>query len=418
MEKFNFTDASIRKLTIPLEREEYGDDGLPGLLLRVTPKGEKTFCVRRRVSGGSPVRVTIGKFGAPWNVADARAKAKKIMAELADSNNPTEAKRRLKDELTLDELFKLYIADRVKAGKRSINDMKAQYERYLGKMPDTPPKKHGRKREKPEGGVDWSKKRLSEITPATIETLHTRLVSLGKATTANRVHELLRAIFGFADSKKLVSENPAANVTPAPEKERHRFIQDAELKAFYSSLDAEVQPWSDYIKVLLFVGYRRAAVASMRWDDVNLDAGIWYVRGEKAKNGEPIVLPLAGVALEVLTRRNQERSQGAEWVFPGDGKDGHITSPEKAWERVCLRAGIKDLRLHDLRHTLASWMINNGVNNLSAIGRVLGHKDPRSTQRYAHLITETAAAAVGAAHTAMQAAIDNDKVIPFHKKSA
>ena len=112
-----------------------------------------------------------------------------------------------------------------------------------------------------------------------------------------------------------------------------------------------------------------------------------------------------------MTRRSEERNKENPWVFPGDGADGHITSPEKAWDRVIARSGIKErLRLHDLRHTLASWMINNGVTSLPAIGRVLGHKDARSTQRYAHLIIETAADAASKAHEAIQATVKDKKV--------
>lgn len=288
--------------------------------------------------------------------------------------------------------------------------MRAQYERYIGKMPDVPAKLHGRKRVKPEGSVDWSKRKLSEITPELVEILHNRIVLLGKGTTANRVHELLRAMFGYAVNKRLIKDNPAEYVTPAPETERVRSLTGEELNDFIVSLEQERQPWRDYFTVLLYIGYRSNAVASMQWKDLNLEAGIWHVRGEKAKNGEPIDLPVAGKALEVLAQRQDEREDAEIWVFAGAGVKGHITSPEKAWSRILQRSGITDFSPHDLRHTLASWMINNGVNSLPAIGRVLGHKDSRSTLRYAHLITDTATAAVSKAHDAMQKVMVNKKV--------
>ena len=417
MESFNFTNAKIRSLPLPVEgRVPYSDDGMNGLQLRVSSTGNKSFSVFRRVTGSEPLRATIGKFGAPWNVEDARAKAKQILSELANSTNPLEAKRKLKEELTVAQLFDLYEADRKKAGKRSVADMRSQYERYVGKMPDVPAKKHGRKREKAEGGVDWSKRKISEITPDAIESLHSSIVKIGKSTTANRVHELIRAMFGYAVSKRLIKENPAEYVTPAPEVERVRDLEDNELNLFIAALDHENQPWKDYFTLLLYIGYRSNAVASMQWKDLDLEAGIWRVRGEKAKNGEPIVLPVAGVALDVLLNRQLESNAESPWVFAGDGIKGHITSPEKAWKRILLRSGINDFRPHDLRHTLASWMINNGVDSLPAIGRVLGHKDPRSTMRYAHLITSTATSAVTKAHDAMRSVIDNAKVKTLLRK--
>jgi integrase len=417
MDSFNFTNAKIRSLPLPEKgRVPYSDEGMPGLQLRVSATGNKSFSVFRRVTGSKPIRVTIGKFGSPWNVDDARAKAKQILSKLANSINPLEAKRKLKEELTVEKLFDSYEADRKKAGKRSVADMRAQYERYIGKMPDLPAKKHGRKREKPEGGVDWSKHKISEITPDAIEYLHSSIVQIGKGTTANRVHELIRAMFGYAVSKRLIKENPADYVTPAPEVERVRALDDDELNVFIAALDQEDQLWKDYFTLLLYIGYRSNAVASMQWKDLDLDAGIWRVRGEKAKNGEPIVLPVAGMALEVLLNRQIERVAGSLWVFAGDGAKGHITSPEKAWKRILQRSGITDFRPHDLRHTLASWMINNGVDSLPAIGRVLGHKDPRSTLRYAHLITRTATTAVSKAHDAMKSVIENAKVTTILRK--
>ncbi len=148
----------------------------------------------------------------------------------------------------------------------------------------------------------------------------------------------------------------------------------------------------------------------MQWKDLDLEAGIWRVRGEKAKNGEPIIFPVVWVALDVLLNRQLESNAESPLVFAGDGIKSHITSPEKAWKRILQRSGITDFRPHDLRHTLASWMINNGVDSLPAIGRVLGHKDPRSTMRYAHLITRTAKSPVTKAHDAMRSVIDNAKI--------
>jgi hypothetical protein len=89
----------------------------------------------------------------------------------------------------------------------SVADMRAQYERYLGKMPDVPAKKPGRKREKPDGGVDWSKRKISEITPDAIESMHSGIVKIGKGTTANRVHELIRAMFGYSVSKRFIKKS-------------------------------------------------------------------------------------------------------------------------------------------------------------------------------------------------------------------
>lgn len=346
------------------------------------------------------MRLTIGRWPGV-TVERARAKAAETIAKLAVAENPAEARRTAKEEMRFGELFEKYLADRVKAGKRSTGQMRDLYERYLGEMPKSERKAYGRLRKKADGGVDWSKQRLSEITHQRVNTLHARIVAAGKAITANRVHELLRAMFRFAVKHRITTDNPADAVTPAPENERSRFMSRDELPVFLSALNEENQPWRDYFLVLLYVGYRRSAVAAMRWADIDLDAGTWTVPGERAKNGDPIVLPVCGPAADILRRRFDERGRGCIWVFPGGGREGHIGTPKAAWARVLRRAGLSDLRVHDLRRTLGSWMANASVP-IQEIGRVLGHKDSRSTQIYARLIVETAARAVTVAHNEIE----------------
>ncbi len=412
-----FSEAKVRDLPLPEKglRDTYHDEEQPGLQVRVTASGVKTFSVFRRVRGGDPMRLTIGRW-PDITVEKARAKAAETIAKLAISENPAEARRTTKEEMRLGELFDRYLADRIKAGKRSTDQIRAMWELYLGEMPKTERKKHGRERVKADCGVDWSRQRLSEITYQRVNTLHSRIIANGKATTANRVHELLRAMFGFAVKHRLATGNPADAVTPAPECDRSRFMQRDELPIFMAAIEEEHQPWRDFFQILLYVGYRRSAVAAMRWQDVDLEAGTWGVPGERAKNGDPIVLPVSGPAIEILRSRFNERGKERVWVFPGEGREGHIGTPKAAWARVLKRTNIPDLRVHDLRRTLGSWMANAGVP-LQEIGRVLGHKDARSTQVYARLIVETATRAVSKAHDEMADAIKNPKVVALRRKS-
>jgi integrase len=408
-----FTEAELKKLPFAPEgtRTTYHDAGETGLQLRVS-SGAKVFYVFARPRGGRPERIKIGRWPSV-TVKKAVAKAREIVGTLATANSPAEARRLLKSELTLGELFELYAKDRQRAGKRSIGDLRALWELYLGKMPDAPRKKHGAQRAKAPAGIDWSQRRLSHITTQAISTLHARIVDAGHPTTANRVHELLRAMFGFAVRQKSATENPADGITQAKENERHRHLGRDELPLFIEALKQEPQHWRDYFTVLLYVGYRKRAVCAMRWQDVDLDSGYWAVPGERAKNGEPIVLPLAGPALTTLKRRFREREAGP-WVFPGRSKAGYMTQPKKAWKRLLSRAGVTNFRIHDLRHTLGAWLASTGAS-LPAIGRALGHKDPRSAQVYAHLQAEAVTSTVATAHKAMRAALADPKVIPMRR---
>jgi integrase len=103
------------------------------------------------------------------------------------------------------------------------------------------------------------------------------------------------------------------------------------------------------------------------------------------------VLPLPSPAFAILAGLAAGRVPGCEWVFPSRtsaSKSGHIVEPGKAWKRIRARAGVLDLRIHDLRHTLASWMVAQGKQNLPVVGKALNHRRIETTQRYAHLDLE------------------------------
>lgn len=396
---FKFTKATIERLPLPLDgRAEYADTEIAALRLRVTARGTKTFSAllwvprQRRLE-----RVTIGKFPSV-SVDVARATVRQDQGKVATGNNPAEERRRAHEQATFGEASDSYFADRAAAGVRRLADMRASWERYLGPLPVEERKPHAVQRAKPQGSVDWSKRKLSEITHERTKQLYRAIVATGKTTTANRVHELLRAIMNHAG----VSPNPAEGIARIPEKKRKRFLSKEELARFIGAVDSAPQPWRDFFTVLLFVGYRRSAVAAMRWADVDLQRQTWTVPDASAKNNEPIALSLAGAAIEAIQRRASERAKtkpSSQWVFPGHGADGHITRPKGAWARVLKQADLTGVTPHDLRRTLGSWMAIEGVS-LLAIARVLGHRDSRSANVYAYLNDAAARAAVERAHGA------------------
>ncbi|AOJ87149.1 hypothetical protein WS87_10925 [Burkholderia sp. MSMB0856] len=408
---FVFTEARLRALPLPAagQRANYRDAKQPGLHLRVSAGGARTFSVFRRVRNGSPERITIGRW-PDITVDEARRQAAGLVAKLASAESPAAARRAVRGEMTFGQLYDAYLKDRITAGKKRPDLISGLWELYLGPLPDAPRKAHSRERKKPAEGVDWSSKRVSEISVSMLAQLHRRICAAGKGRTGNKVIALVRAIYGYGLDHRIVTENPAIGVTFAPEHERDRFVKGNELPRFLAALEAEEQPWRDLFTVLLYVGYRRRAVEAMRWQDLDLDTGSWTVPGERAKNGDPIVLPIVGAALTALRARSAEK-ESQEWVFPGGGRRGHVTCPRNAWARVLARAGIDDLWLHDLRRTLGSWLAMSGVS-LPAIGRALGHKNASSTQVYARLQTEAVASVVQVAHDAIAAAAANSGALP------
>jgi len=190
-------------------------------------------------------------------------------------------------------------------------------------------------------------------------------------TTGNRVVELLRAMYNFAKKQRIyVGENPAEGSGKFKPVERERFLQTHEAQKFFGDLEEEQDSkFRDYVKLLLYVGARRSNLLRMRWDELSIDGALWTVSGEKMKNGDPLTVPLVKEAVEILQRR-AEKSDGMKgaknnpWVFPGNTASGHAGPARKKWAAFVKKAGVSDLRIHDLRRSLGSWMANSGANTV------------------------------------------------------
>lgn len=403
--EFTFTKVRIEKLPLPAAgRKEYRDADQPGLRLRVSASGTRSFSALVWITKERKLeRVSIGKFPGV-SVDTARRRTAELLGKVATGENPAEEKRQFIGQGTLGEAFEAYAKNRRASGRRAVDAMEQQFQRWLGKIPEAPKAKHApHERRKPPGSVDWSDRRIGTITATECIALHRAIVNAGRPTSANRVQEILRATFNFAN----VTPNPAATagrgnqhgIERVKQQPRRRYLSREELPLFLKALDKLEPDWQDFFRLLLFIGFRRSAVAAMRWGDVDLQARTWHVPEEKSKSGEPIVLPIAGPALEILERRAQSRKARCPWVFPAESKSGHIENPKKAWARVLTECELDDLRMHDLRRTLGSWL---AAQNFSAlvIAKTLGHKDERSARVYSWIEHEDARVAVESVHAA------------------
>jgi integrase len=363
--KFNFTKAALDSLPLPAsgQRATYHDAKTNGLQIRVTSNGVKTFSMFRRVKNGDPERVTLGRY-PDISVEEARKKAARINALIAEGINPNSDARALKTETTLQELFDEFLKHRRnKRGAYLSEKTKRSYRYdfglYLAK---------------------WSNRQLSKFKDTDFVKLHTEI---GKEhpVTANRVIALASSLFGYAAERKLFKGvNPAQGIKKFPENERDRFLRTDELPAFFAALAEEPNDiLRDYFLISLLTGARRSNVQEMQWSQIHFERGEWRI--PTTKNGEPQTVTLTPEAIEILRTR-----QGCDpiWVFPGTGATGHLVEPKKAWKRVLERAGIADLRIHDLRRTLGTWQTKMGAS-LAIVGKSLNHKSHSTTAIYARL---------------------------------
>jgi integrase len=352
------------KLPRPGRKERFiRDDVVQGLGVRVTASGKKRFVFEARIKG-RPRRLTLG----PWpdlNVALARERALEIRMLIAKGGDPATDAADARKETTFGVFTDTYIERHAKPHKRSAWQDENTLRRHV-----------------PDG---WNSRRLSDITRTDVVRLHGRIGEAHGHYAANRTLALLRKMFNLARTWQLFKDdNPAQGIKQFKEQKRERYLSPEELqKVNVALLEEPDWRWRTYFPLALMLGTRKSELLTMRWSDIDQAARTWRIPDTKAGNSHLLPLPLPVMAmLETLPSRRQ-----SEWVFPGKSASGHILEPSKAWQRIRKRAGVPDVRIHDLRHTLASWMVAQGLN-LPLIGRALNHTQASTTNRYAHLALE------------------------------
>ena len=400
----NFTKEALKALALPSggKRDTYLDAKMPGLQVRVTETGAKTFSLYRRVKGGNPERVTLGKFPA-MTVEQARKQASIINASIADGANPAEAKRAHRAEITFGELFEEY-GKRHGNNKRSWATDQSIFTNHLQPLA-------GRK--------------ITAITKADVSRILSELDRAGKAAaTINNVRALISSIYSRAIEWGRASINPVVGTRTRAKVKRDRFLHADELPRFFQSLAAEQnETLRDYILLALLTGIRRSNLLEMQWKHVNITEGLWRI--PRTKNGDPQNVTLSPEAVTIIQARRDAAEKDAVFVFPGPGKNGHIEEPKKAVIRVMERAGIpygrdveNGVTLHDLRRTLGSWQAKTGAS-LAIIGKSLNHKSHAATAIYARLDLDPVRQSINTATAAMLEAggmKDTAEVVSLRKK--
>jgi integrase len=330
---------------------------------------------------GKPERITIGRY-PDLTIEQARKQVDQLNAKIAGGINPNEEKRAIRNEITLRELFNQYMDRHAKAYKKSWQGDQNQFRLYLS---------------------GWANRKLSTIRKHHIQKLHANIGAEKGTYAANRLLALLNIMFNKAIDWGWEYPNPAHGIKKFKEKTRERFIQADELPRFFKALSEEQNSYAqDYVMLSLLTGARRANIEAMRWDQINFEQATWTI--PETKTGDSHTVPLVPEAIEILQKR---RNSFNPWVFPSKSKSGHLVEPKTMWKRILTRAGIKDLRIHDLRRSLGSWQAATGAN-LSVIGKTLAHKNVSTTAIYARLNIDPVRESM---NKATQAMLDAAKII-------
>jgi integrase len=397
MARVKLTKAVIEALQAPAKGQAFiWDSEMKGFAVRITPTGVKSWIVQMRVRGGKERRMTVG-LCSKLPLDRARIEARKLLAHAdlgRDVGKERKDARRIMPEAnpTMANFAERWL-DEVVARRNRPGTVKLR--RLLVKNHITP---------------HIGTKRIADLTRKDIEDLHHE-VTKQYPVAANRAVSTLSAILATAMRWGLLVSNPALNVDRNAEEGRERYLTPEEIKVLAKALDeSPAQDSADVVRLLLLTGARVGEVLSMRWEQLNLEAGLWIKPAATTKQNKTHRVPLSPPAVAVLTKRQQAAKKKADlrderrskldrrpekgnpWVFPGEGKDGHMTAIRCFWEAVCKRSGIKGARVHDLRHTFASLLVSSG-ESLPVVGALLGHTQAKTTSRYAHLLDDPLRAA-------------------------
>lgn len=380
------TRRTVEAAAKAADRYTIWDADLKGFGLRVEPSGTKTYVVRYRVGGGRTGTLRQFKVGRANKLTpdEARDQAKAALARVEMGKDPQAERVEARQTPTVAALCDIYMAEGVATKKASTIALDTiRIERHIKPLIGN--------RKITELGAGDVERMMNAIADGKVKSEdhpHAR----GGRTAATKSVKLLRAIYNFAMGRKLCAENPTLGVKTFADGKRERFLSPAELGRLGDALTAAEAEGANahhvaILRLLALTGARKNEIAQLRWSEVDLERGLLQL--EDSKTGRKVIR-LGAAAQEILSEVAQTKSR---FVFP-DPRDASlpIRNLDWFWVGTRKRAGLDDVRIHDLRHSFASVGVSGG-SGLFLIGKLLGHSHVATTQRYAHLADDPLKAA-------------------------
>jgi|APTNR8051073442_1049403.scaffolds.fasta_scaffold02340_5 integrase len=373
------TDKGVAALTGGNTRKEIPDTYTRGLYLIVQPSGAKSWAVRYRVDG-RPVKDTIGAYPA-WSLAEARGEADRRLKIAGKGADPRAARKdeRRADQERRDRTFAAIATDFIeryaKPRNRHWRETHSTLERHC--VPH------------------WGDRPIDEIRRRDIADRLDEIVLSGEPYAARHVLAAVRRLFNWAVERELIDASPCDGIkAPIRVAKRERVLSDDEVKVVWNAAEASGYPFGAFVRLLLLTGCRRNEIATLRWSDIDDGQAVVTIPGERYKTGRPHVVPLSGLAQEIIAA--VPKVEGCPYLFStrrarkaveGDEKKERPYVPLSGFSKMKrdfdrLTGGI-DFDLHDLRRTVRTGLSRLRIADHVA-ERVLGHVQGGVAAHYDH----------------------------------
>jgi integrase len=413
------------------------DGEVRGFGVRRQGDGPAFYFLRYRAGKGrsAPSRwMTIGRDGSPWVPETARKEAKRLLGLVAAGQDPARAPEAHRRAISVGDMCDRYLVaapSLVLPGKgrpkkpRSIETDRSNINRHVKPL-------LGRRRADELRPIDIEHFQRDVAAGKTAAEEKTRKRGLARVTggagIASRVIAVLGAVYSWAIRENIVTENPVRGISKYKPVKKERFLSAEELKRLGDVLTAAesggptMEGGNDpdsrstenpvaiaAIRILIFTGARKMEILGARWKWVDLERGV--LRLPDSKTGAKTVV-LTAPARKILAKLPREKDN--PFVFPGAKEKSHLVGLPRVWSRIKKRAGLTDVRLHDLRHSFASFAVSDG-SSLFLLGKVLGHAQSKTTEKYAHLADDPVRAVADRTANRIEAAISGSEaiVVPF-----
>jgi len=386
VKRLKLNEKTLREAE-PIEGNSYQifDTEILGLAAKVQKSGMRTFTLDYRYAGRQR-RMTIGRW-PEWSVTAARERAKDLRRMIDEGQDPLAAKEELREAPHITDMIDRYIREHLPKlapvnagdqtsmlrqmlepawGDRLVTDItKSDVAKFLDFVAEGRPRPC---KQKPKNRA----RKLQGHKPTPVR--------------ANRVGEVLRKMFTLAVEWEWRADNPAQGFHRRLEHARERFLSPEELVRLAAALDkAADQRGASIMRLCMLTGARVGEVRTARFEQFNLDYAIWSKPASTTKQRKIHRVPISQDVVAIVRQRKLVVPKGNVWLFPGDAIGKPVREVRRFWLKIRQEADLPDVRIHDLRHTFASLLVSGGAS-LEVIGRLLGHSQMQTTQRYAHLM--------------------------------